>query len=124
MPRRTGVEPNSGTESRRSRVAIGVLLLLLLALQLRLWSGQASWAEVAELTDRLELRRAEIAQLQSQNAALEAEVRMLKAGPGSMEARARNELGMIRRGETFFLVVPQGPALSAAVGAAVGAAHE
>lgn len=115
MPRRIGVEPNSGTESRRGWVAIGVLALLLFALQLRLWSGEASFAEVAELSDRLEQRRAEIAVLERQNAALEAEVRVLKSGPASMEARARNELGMIRRGETFFLVVPDPPAASQAV---------
>lgn len=107
MPRRIGVEPNSGTESRRVWVAIGVLVLLLCALQFRLWSGEASFAEVAQLSDRLEQRRAEIALLEEQNGALEAEVRMLKSGPESMEGRARNELGMIRRGETLFLVVPQ-----------------
>ena len=115
MPRRIGVEPNSGTESRLAWVAIGVLALLLLALQFRLWSGEASWAEVAELNDRLEERRAEIALLESQNAALEAEVRILKSGPASMEARARNELGMIRRGETFFLVLPESTAASKTV---------
>lgn len=107
MPRRIGVERNSGAESRWAWIAIGVLALLLFALQFRLWSGEASFAEAAELSDRLKLRRAEIAQLKEQNAVLEAEVRMLKAGPASMEARARNELGMIRRGETFFLVVPE-----------------
>lgn len=110
MPRRIGVEPNSGTEPRLAWVAFGVLALLLFALQFRLWSGEASFAEVAELSDRLELRRTEIVLLEDQNAALEAEVRMLKSGPASMEARARNELGMIRRGETFFLVVPESTA--------------
>lgn len=115
MPRRIGDEPNSGTESRRAWYAVGVLALLLFALQFRLWSGEASFAEVAELSDRLEERRAEIARLEEQNAALEAEVRMLKAGPESMEARARNELGMIRRGETFFLVVPESSAPQPAV---------
>lgn len=112
MPRRIGVEPNSGTESRRPWIAMGGLVLVLCALQLRLWSGEASWAEVAELQDRLELRRAEIVLLEQQNAALEAEVRVLKSGPASMEGRARNELGMIRRGETFFLVVPESTAAS------------
>lgn len=107
MTRRIGVEPNSGAESWGTWIAIGVLVLLLLALQGRLWSGKASWAEVAELSDRLELRRAEIAELERQNAVLEAEVRFLKSGPDSLEARARTELGMIRQGETFFFVVPE-----------------
>ena len=91
----------------RSRAAFAVLALLLVALQVRLWTGKASWAEVVELDTRLAERQAEIARLEAQNAVLEAEVKVLKAGPESLEARARTELGMIRSGETFFLVVPE-----------------
>lgn len=107
MKRPTEAGPSSRTESRVTRVAIGVLVLLLVALQVRLWTGKASWAEVSELRERLEARKVEITRLERENAALEAEVRVLKAGPESMEARARGELGMIRSGETFFLVVPE-----------------
>ncbi|MDZ7826737.1 MAG: septum formation initiator family protein [Gammaproteobacteria bacterium] len=89
------------------RVVIGVLLLLLIALQVRLWTGKGSLAEVAELEQRLEVRRAENRRLIEHNAVLEAEVRALKEDPDSLEARARSELGMIREGETFFMVVPR-----------------
>lgn len=113
MKRRTGAGPSSGAESGRGagnrlqRVVIGVLLLLLIALQVRLWTGKASLAEVAELEQRLEVRRAENQRLIEHNAILEAEVRALKEDPDSLEARARSELGMIREGETFFMVVPR-----------------
>ena len=108
MKRRTGAGPSSDAESRVvQRVVIGVLLLLLIALQVRLWTGKASLAEVAELEQRLEVRHAENQRLIEHNAILEAEVRALKEDPDSLEARARSELGMIREGETFFMVVPR-----------------
>lgn len=108
MKRRTGAGPSSGAEPRMlQRVVIGVLLLLLIALQVRLWTGKGSLAEVAELEQRLEVRRAENRRLIEHNAVLEAEVRALKEDPDSLEARARSELGMIREGETFFMVVPR-----------------
>ncbi len=107
MTRRIEAAPNSGAESRFTWIALGILVLLLIALQFRLWSGKASWAEVAELRERLDARRGEIALLEAQNASLEGEVRVLKSGPESLESRARSELGMIRSGETFFLVLPE-----------------
>ena len=47
-----------------------------------------------------------VARLAEDNAALEAEVRRLKADPRELEGRAREDLGMIRDGETFILVLP------------------
>ena len=43
--------------------------------------------------------------LRARNAALDAEVRDLGQGTAAIEARARTTLGMIRDGETFYLVV-------------------
>ena len=41
------------------------------------------------------------------NAALEAEVKDLKQGMQAVEERARSELGMIKKGETFYQIVEQ-----------------
>ena len=43
--------------------------------------------------------------LQYRNDALAAEVEDLKSGEAAVEERARNELGMIKPGETFYRVV-------------------
>ena len=83
------------------------LLVLLGALQLRLWTGKASGAEVWTLEAVLQAAEAENARLAEDNAALEAEVRRLKAVPRELEGRAREDLGMIRDGETFILVLPR-----------------
>jgi len=41
--------------------------------------------------------------LQERNAALEARVRYLKDGLDGIEERARHDLGMIKKGETFYM---------------------
>ena len=45
--------------------------------------------------------------LSDRNAILENEVRDLKNGMGSIEERARSELGLIKDGETFYLLVDE-----------------
>ena len=100
--------PNFAADAQAvlGRGAVVALAFALLALQLRLWTGEGSLAEVAVLETRVEAERAENRRLVEQNALLEAEVRALKDDPDSLEARARSELGMIREGETFFMVLP------------------
>jgi cell division protein FtsB len=45
------------------------------------------------------------AELRKRNAVLDAVVADLRAGGPAIEAQARANLGMIRKGETFYLVV-------------------
>jgi cell division protein FtsB len=88
--------------SWRLQLALGVLLLVLIALQIRLWFGEGSLAEVLALKQQLAAQRAELADLYERNATLQAEVEDLKEGLAAIEARARSELGLIREGETYF----------------------
>ena len=103
---KTGADGQLSAPGRGLRWLMLGLLVLLAALQLRLWTGKASWAEVWTLEARLQSAEAENALLAEDNAALEAEVRRLKADPRELEGRAREDLGMIRDGETFILVLP------------------
>jgi cell division protein FtsB len=88
------------------QLAVGVLLLVLVGLQFRLWVGEGSLAEVATLRQQLAEQRAELADLHERNATLQAEVDDLKEGLAAIEARARSELGLIRQGETYFQLLP------------------
>ncbi|WP_078120235.1 cell division protein FtsB [Thiosocius teredinicola] len=92
--------------SWKLQVAVGVLLLVLLGLQYRLWVGEGSLAEVAMLKRQIADQRAELEDLQERNATLQAEVDDLKEGLAAIEARARSELGLIRKDETYFQLVP------------------
>ena len=83
-----------------------ILAGLLLALQYPLWLGKGSWTRVWELDRQLMAQRDDNAQKKARNDALDVEVRDLKEGLEAVEERARSELGMIRRDETFYQVVP------------------
>ena len=85
---------------------MGLLLLVLLGLQFRLWVGDGSLAEVATLKRQLAQQRADLQDLHERNATLRAEVDDLKQGLAAIEARARSELGLVREGETYFQLAP------------------
>ena len=81
------------------------LAALVLALQYPLWIGKGSWTKVWELERQLEQQNQGHARLKARNEALDADVRDLKEGTAALEERARLELGMIKKDETFFQVV-------------------
>ena len=89
---------------------LALLLLVLAALQAKLWWGDGGLGQARELQARVGEQRTENARLQQRNDALEAEVEDLKSGEAAVEDRARSELGMIKPGETFYRVVePDAP---------------
>ena len=90
---------------RGLRIVLVVLLALLGWLQYRLWFGEGGTRAVEELGERVEQQRRQNEGLVQRNAALAAEVADLKSGEAAIEERARNELGMIKPGETFYRVV-------------------
>ena len=87
------------------------LLILLVLLQYRLWFGDAGVGEVNRLRAEIEHQQAENELLRERNRTLGAEVQDLKKGTTAIEERARTDLGMIGRRETFYQVVtPRGSA--------------
>jgi len=95
------------------KVIVAVLLILIAGLHYRLWVGEGSLAE----TDSLELRVAKAMTdnevKTNRNQILRAEIIELKSGLESIEERARSELGMIKEGETFYLLVDSDNSTSA-----------
>ena len=89
------------------RALLWLLVILLLLLQYRLWVGDGSLAEVWRLYQQVEAQRAENQRLLERNQALEAEVEDLKRGLDAIEERAREDLGMIRDGETFYQIIDE-----------------
>lgn len=89
------------------KILTTALIFALTVLQYRLWVGDGSLAEVWSLKGELAAQREENQVLMSRNRRLEAEVVDLKEGSEVIEDRARQELGMIRKDETFFHIVDQ-----------------
>lgn len=84
------------------RVLIAILLLLIVVVQYRIWVGEDSLVDVWHLEQAVEAQREENRQLRLRNQQLAAEVRDLKDGLAAVEARAREELGMVRKDETLY----------------------
>ena len=82
-----------------------LLLILLLALEVKLWTSDWSMREVWRLRQRVSEQKAENQKLKQRNEALSAEVQDLKNGNEAIEERARSELGLVKPGETFYQVV-------------------
>ncbi len=91
------------------RWTVLVLLALVVALQLRLWTGTSGMPGVERLEQRIARQRAENLALRKRNDALAADVADLKSGREAVEDRARQELGMTRPGEVFYQVIEGAP---------------
>lgn len=76
-------------------------------LQYRLWFAEGSIAERHRLELQVEEQTRFNSELEARNAVLEREVLELQTGNKSVEQRAREELGLIREGETFYQIVEQ-----------------
>jgi cell division protein FtsB len=88
-----------------NRLIITILVPLLLGLQARLWFGEGSFAHLSGLGELVDQKIADNKRKQQRNEILKAEVLDLRNGLDAIEAKARSELGLIKKGETFFLVL-------------------
>ncbi len=83
------------------------LTALFVYLQINLWVGEGSLANVWSLKKEEARLIKENQQLLERNAAMAAEVLNLKSGLDAIEERARMELGMIKQNETFYLIIDE-----------------
>lgn len=81
-----------------------ILFVLLGALQYRLWYGEGSFTHAKQLERDIQMQQAENDRLRERNRILDIEVQDLKNGADSVEERARNDIGMIKKDETFFML--------------------
>ena len=87
-------------------LALGLVIAIL---QYRLWLSDSGVRELVRMREAVAQQRAQNATLVERNRQLAAEVRDLKTGMAALEERARAELGMIARNETYYQVVPAKP---------------
>jgi cell division protein FtsB len=89
-----------------ARWILSALAILGLAMQASLWLSDGGYRKTRELRRAVSVQRQQNEGLRERNAALEAEVFNLKNGREAAEERARTDLGLIGRKETFYQVVP------------------
>ena len=91
-----------------------VLIVLIAVLQVKFFFSQGNWRQVQDLREQVQAQQKENEALLSRNRALAAEVKDLKSGVDAVEERARNEMGMVKPGETFYRVIDPDKKLNAA----------
>ena len=89
------------------KILIAILIVMLAGLQYKLWFGDGSLSEVVQLSRELEVQKARLRDLEERNRMLEAQVLDLQNGLDAFEEKARNDLGMIKQGETFIQLIPE-----------------
>jgi cell division protein FtsB len=91
------------------RVIISLLLLSGLYLQYKYWFSDVGHFRDEALGGEVLKQAQRLSALEERNRILAAEVRAQKHGLAAVEARARTDLGMIKEGETFYLVDTESP---------------
>ena len=87
------------------RILQALLILIILGLQIRLWVGPGSMAEINRLKNAITAQELENELLEECNRELIIEVQALKNGTDAVEEMARHDLGLIGENETFFMIV-------------------
>ncbi len=89
--------------------AVMILLgVILIALQIKLFTGNGSVVQVYALKKEVKLSQEKAQMLKERNQILEAEVQDLKLRLEALEERARTDLGMVRQKESFYQFLTQG----------------
>ncbi len=89
-----------------SRWLLILLAIAGLGLQVELWFSDDGYRKTLKLRAAVAEQRDLNETLRARNSALDAEVVNLKQGRDAAEERARTDLGMIGKAETFYQVVP------------------
>ena len=86
------------------KLLVVIALIVLGWLQYSLWFGQSGHFTQVRLQQQIDEQEGRVAVIRHRNQLLEAEVVALQKDNSALEARARQDLGMIKRGEVYYLV--------------------
>ena len=89
----------------RFNFVIVILMTTFVVLQYRLWVEAGGVRDVFSTKENLARQEKQLAQLENENNKLVSQIDRLKNSKDAVESRARNELGMIKKGETFYQIV-------------------
>ena len=91
--------------SLRLNLLIAILVAILIFLQYRLWFESDGVSDMVHLKKIISTQKAENEKLKKRNDELLFQIERLQKSRDAVEARARNELGMIKKDEMFYQVL-------------------
>ncbi len=99
--------PQVRSRQGAAKIAAYVLMGLLLLLQYTLWFGTGGAVSLWRLQRQIADQQAQDARMNERDMALAAQVLDLRQGLASVQDLARSQLGMVKKGETFYQVIQQ-----------------
>lgn len=91
--------------SLRNSITWLLLLAVLIFLQYHLWFESGGIGDMMRLKKALALQTSQNDVLRKENEELISQIKHIQNNQDAAEARARGELGMVKKGETFYQVV-------------------
>lgn len=89
----------------RLNMLMVALFAILIFLQYRLWFESGGINDMVKMKNDLALQAQENEKIKMRNEELLFQIQRLQKSQDATESRARNELGMIKNGETFYQIV-------------------
>lgn len=90
-----------------------LLVLFLVMMQVNIWLTKDGYSRVAEIKELIQDQQKENNEMVSRNSQLKEEIKDLKDGYSAIEEKAREDIGMIKEGEEFYLLTKPKPDLEA-----------
>ena len=90
-----------------------LLVFLLVMMQVNVWLTKDGYSRLAEIKELIQDQQKENNEMVSRNSQLKEEIKDLKDGYSAIEEKAREDIGMIKEGEEFYLLTKLRPDLEA-----------
>ncbi len=88
------------------RFFVIILILVIAWLQYRAWLGENSRHDIKLLKEKIENQEAHNQSLSEQNNLLREEIKLVRNEPNILEEKARENLGLVKKNETFYRIIP------------------
>ena len=84
-------------------------------MQVNIWLTKDGYSRIVEIKGLIQDQQQENSEMASSNSKLKEEIKDLKDGFSAIEEKAREDIGMIKEGEEFYLITEPRPDLEVKV---------
>ena len=89
-----------------SKLLSSLIVLAIMFFQYQLWYGENGKQEIAGLQKKIDQQQQQKNSLIKHNGNLKNEIELLRNDPNVLEEKAREQLGLVKKDELFYRVIP------------------